>query len=155
MSEAKQDAFEARFIPEPNSGCWLWFGMEQQGRRYGLFCWKQKTVKAHRAAWSIYRGDIPDGLHVLHRCDNPPCVNPDHLFLGTHQDNMRDCSEKGRATGPRGETARHAKLTAAKVIEMRRLHERNGVSVQDLVVRFGVHKATVHKILKGNLWRHV
>ena len=148
-------AFEQRLIPEPNSGCWLWLGMQQVGKEYGLFCFKQRTVKAHRASWEIYCGEIPVGMSVLHKCDNPPCVNPDHLFLGSQSDNIKDRVKKGRSRGPTGESAPLAKLTATKVIELRRLHERNGVSVQDLADRFGIHKATVHKILKGNIWRHV
>lgn len=90
--------FEAKYIPEPNSGCWLWLGPVKIGRRqgYGQFTLEGKTVGAHRAAWRLFRGTIPDGLFVCHKCDVRTCVNPDHLFLGTHVDNMVDMESKGR-----------------------------------------------------------
>lgn len=80
-------------------GCWLWLGAK--GRRgYGYLHRGGKTdrhpIRAHRASWEIHFGAIPAGLWVLHKCDNPPCVNPNHLFLGTRKDNMDDCASKGR-----------------------------------------------------------
>lgn len=88
--------FEARFTPEPNSGCWLWVGGES-GFGYGHFTLPASRCRtAHRAAWLLYRGPIPKGLHVLHTCDVRCCVNPDHLWLGTHSDNMTDMVSKGR-----------------------------------------------------------
>lgn len=88
--------FSDMFIPEPNSGCWLWIGAcDSVG--YGNFRIKNKSWKAHRFSWTIHNGIIPDGLFVLHKCDVRPCINPNHLFLGTHLDNMRDMHAKGRA----------------------------------------------------------
>jgi hypothetical protein len=147
-------AFEERFIPEPNSGCWLWIGMQQVGKEYGLFCFKQKTRKAHRAAWNIYCGAIPPGLHVLHKCDNPPCVNPDHLFLGTHQDNMRDMTNKGRAVGPKGEQCHLARMTEEQVREIRRLKEA-GYTAWALAGIFGVDRTQIWKIVRRKTWKHV
>jgi len=146
-------AFEDRMIPEPNSGCWLWMGMLKD-TGYGHFCFKQKTVRAHRASWEIYNGAIPDGLHVLHRCDNRSCVNPEHLFLGTHQDNMRDCHEKGRAIGPQGEAAHLAKLTTDDVLAIRAMpYDRRTLST--LSRQYGVSTQTIHKIIKRKTWKHV
>lgn len=88
-----------RAIPEPMSGCFLWMGMANRDG-YGLAAAPRRSgrsnVLAHRLAWETHRGPIPDGLHVLHRCDTPACVNVDHLFLGTPTENMRDKIAKGR-----------------------------------------------------------
>lgn len=93
--------FEKFVFPDPNSGCWLWGGSEgTQG--YGQFGvrvgGKSMPKLAHRVAWALYRGPIPDGICVLHRCDVRLCVNPDHLFLGSVPDNQRDMARKGRGT---------------------------------------------------------
>lgn len=86
-------------IPEPNSGCWLWTGTLKKpvrGLGYGHFRVSGKTKVAHRVSWEIFRGPIPDGLCVCHKCDVSICVNPDHLFLGTRLDNIEDMVAKGR-----------------------------------------------------------
>jgi hypothetical protein len=80
---------------DPVFGCWVWSGATNR-KGYGVYIFRGKYVGAHRVAWTLFRGPIPDGLFVLHRCDNPPCLNPDHLFLGTHNDNMIDMVLKGR-----------------------------------------------------------
>jgi hypothetical protein len=84
--------FDRKWTPEPYSGCWLWIGSTAKG--YGKLTIKHKDVLAHRCAWQLLNGEIPLGAHVLHSCDTPLCVNPDHLFIGSHTDNMRDMYAK-------------------------------------------------------------
>lgn len=92
-----------RYVPEPNTGCWLWLSGTNNG--YGILSlyevYGRRTVLAHRASWEFHRGPIPEGLCVLHRCDTPPCINPAHLFLGTIADNTHDMIAKGRAAWQR------------------------------------------------------
>ena len=95
-----RDRFDAKWTPEPMSGCWLWTGTVDL-KQYGRFSKQGRLCSAHRIAWELYRGSIPTDRNVLHRCDNPSCVNPDHLFLGTLTDNMRDMARKGRSYSQR------------------------------------------------------
>lgn len=86
-----QERLEAKYIPEPNTGCWIWLGgMNTEGRAL------LGSKTAARISYSAYKKPIPEGLSVLHKCDEPICINPDHLFLGTQTDNMRDMARKGR-----------------------------------------------------------
>ena len=91
--------FLEKFMPEPNSGCWLWLAAVNS-KGYGCYPYEGATRLAHRICWIYTYGAIPDGLCVLHKCDNPGCVNPEHLFLGTQGDNMRDMGRKGRSNTP-------------------------------------------------------
>src|SRR5437899_2411616 len=103
-------------------GCWIWQGATNS-MGYGRLHWSGTTVLAHRAAWFVANGPIPDHMCVCHRCDTPLCVRPSHLFLGTHSDNMKDSYAKGRHQPVRLYGTRHgmAKLTDPKVREIRRL----------------------------------
>lgn len=101
-------SFYNKITPEPNTGCHIWAAsLDSVG--YGLFGIRRKLFKAHRVAWMLCKGAVPEGLCVLHKCDTPSCVNPDHLFLGTHADNMADKKRKGRVSRTRiFGTANHA-----------------------------------------------
>lgn len=118
-SVSRLEAFEQNCMPEPMSGCWLWLGATFDARGgYGAFTHRPSKVfreRAHRSAWRLYRGDISKDDHVLHRCDNPLCVNPDHLFLGSQPTNMRDMALKGRqAQGRRHGMHRHGRYVGQK-----------------------------------------
>ena len=90
-----KERFESKYLPVPETGCWLWEGTYLD-KGYGCFSINNKSKRAHRVSWELYRGGIPKGLHVLHHCDTPECVNPNHLFLGTNQDNVNDATKKRR-----------------------------------------------------------
>lgn len=109
------------FVDIRGYGCWEWTG-GRNGRGYGVFHYQGRTRIATRAYFTLTQGPLPRGVCVLHRCDNPPCVRPDHLFLGTHKDNTADMQAKGRGNYATGERVRNAKLTRAAVEEIRRRH---------------------------------
>jgi hypothetical protein len=92
LKERARQRIKHKRLLDPKSGCWIW----PVGHRYGLTSYKDKTVLAHRLSYTLFVGDIPEGMCVCHKCDNPKCVNPEHLFLGSHSDNERDKAEKGR-----------------------------------------------------------
>lgn len=140
---------EDRFIPEPNTGCWLWTSTVTR-KGYGIFHVSGRKQKAHRVSWKLYVGPIPDGLCVLHRCDTPSCVNPAHLFLGTHADNVADMDKKGRRNAARGEANGHAKLSAADVLD---ILESGSVMGITLAQKYNVSSSLISQIRSGNKWR--
>lgn len=131
--------------------CWNWTaGAFKQG--YGSFKDKGFDWKAHRWIYQHIVGPIPDGLYVLHKCDNRLCVRPDHLFLGTHDDNMKDMAVKGRAADTSKTKNGRAKLTFEKVSEIRKL-KATGVSGHELSRRFGVCETNIRFILNRETWQ--
>lgn len=135
-------------------GCWLWtagcfrrgYGAIGAGGRHS------PLLRAHRLSWELHNGPIPEGLCVLHECDNPRCVRPEHLFLGTHQDNVADCVAKGRHS--RGERVHQSKLTTANII-MIKSAIKSGTSQKAIADTFGVHPATISDIATGRTWTHI
>jgi hypothetical protein len=131
--------------------CWEWTGAENN-KGYGIIVVRGRRWSTHRYSWFIHKGPIPDGMQVCHTCDNPPCVNPDHLFLGTHAENLQDASRKGRMHP--GSRHGMARLSEADVQWIRRLHLM-GESGTSIAGRFEVHPNTIYSVLKGQSWRHV
>lgn len=132
-------------------GCWLWSG-SRHPNGHGYAYLDGRVTYAHRVAWMLTRGSIPDGINVCHKCDNPPCVNPDHLFLGTQADNMRDSAEKGRAAAG---ALKRSKLTPALVREVRTLL-RAGWTQQKIADRLGtVTRSAIGLINQGRRWGHI
>lgn len=149
------DTFNEKYIPEPMSGCWLWTGALSGSMGYGFmrrFPGEHASYKyAHRFSWEHHHGPVPDGMHVLHKCDIPTCVNPDHLFLGTLADNMRDCKRKGRMPDRRGDNAGRAILSSSDIPYIRESSE----SLRTLARKFGVEKTTIWSILHRRSWAHI
>lgn len=138
--------------------CWLWVGAKAKG--YGVIRLPKSstTLKAHRVSYAIRFGEVPNGIWVLHRCDNPPCCNPDHLFLGDVRDNVRDMIEKGRgATSEmlsfrqRGEKHSRLKLSEAEVLEIRRRYL-EGETQTGLAAAFNVSQACIWMIIRKKRW---
>lgn len=158
------DRFWAKvgWVDDPTE-CWRWRGSTiKQG--YGTIPAeppRTKNLRAHRLMWFYARGQIPDGFDVLHHCDNPPCVNPNHLFIGTDADNSRDAWSKGRniiQTDPsrvrrRGEAHKLAKLTDKAVLQIRALHGK--IPSKELAARFGVSPQLISMVASNKVWRHV
>lgn len=133
-----------RVVRDGMDECWEWIGgRTRQG--YGVFCWERSTG-AHRVAWLIEHGSIPDGLHVLHRCDNPSCVRVSHLFLGTKFDNARDNALKGRHPSKR--------LEPSQVLEIARLYK-EGFGQRFVAREFGISTALARAIASGATWSYL
>lgn len=139
---------------DKSSGCWVWTG--GHGRGYGVLqvgTWNNpRTELAHRVSWQLAYGEIPSGLDVLHHCDNPTCVRPSHLFLGTDADNHSDKARKGRA--PHGERHMNAKVSQAQVDEMRARYAAGGVSQRALAAEYGLAQQSICDILRRKNWPH-
>lgn len=137
--------------------CWLWTS-NRLPTGYGTFHLNGKAERAHRVAWILKNGKIPDGMEVCHVCDNPPCVRLDHLWLGTHAENMADSSNKGRATnaGYKGEECGSAKLTEQDVSVIRRIRRLSPVASYGYLARqFGVTRQAIYRIVHRETWDHV
>lgn len=128
--------------PEPNTGCWIW--VRSKGP-HGYGTTQRGTIRqlAHRLSYECFKGEVPAGLFVCHRCDVKLCINPDHLFLGTGSDNMQDCARKGRNS---------RKLTDEEVVQIRCVV---GVSRMHLGRLYGVSDTMIRVIQRGEWWRHL
>ena len=144
---------------DKSGDCWVWTAATTNGG-YGVIRdtgRNGKIIRAHRLSWELHNGPIPAGIEVCHRCDNPPCVNPAHLFLGTHQDNVTDTVNKGRASGggPRGSLHHQAKLTEAQVVDIRARHTAGAASQRQLAREYGVDRRAIHQVVYRKTWIHV
>lgn len=144
---SRKRTLDDHLVPGASDECWIWTGPRVRGG-YG----RAGVNLAHRLAWERANGPIPEGLFVLHRCDNPPCCNPSHLFLGTHDDNMRDRDAKGRTL--RGEATGAARLKAEDIPVIRRLAS-EGLSQRKIASSFGVSHTTIQDVLHHKRWQHV
>ena len=143
----------------PITKCWEWNGSKRRG--YGRMIVGSRTngtrrsASAHRVSYELYHGEIPDGMEVCHTCDNPCCVNPEHLFIGTRQDNVDDRERKGRNITFTGEEQPRAKLTKKAVKDARWERAYKGTSFQKLADKYGVSKHTIQNAINGKTWKCV
>jgi hypothetical protein len=141
----------AMFIPVPEAGCWLWDGSWNGNKRGQLHIDGEGMIMAPRFFYQHHVGPIADGLFVCHKCDTPACVNPDHLYLGTHTDNMRDRRRKGRGWNPPGEGNPNSRLTEQVVRAIFNDQRRT----KYITAHYGVAQATVYDIKRGRRWKHL
>ncbi len=151
VRDSLRERFDSKWTPEPNTGCWLWFGATSS-HGYGALKVNGSQQRVHRVSWFLDHGRWPEQC-VLHRCDNPPCVNPAHLFEGTHLDNMTDRRRKRRAA--KGVRNGRAKLTEGQIREIRARYATGDVSAARLGREFGVSSWQTHRIVRSEHWRHV
>lgn len=137
---------------QKGQGCWIWTAYRDR-KGYGQLRVNGICHYAHRFSWELHYGPIPDGLWVLHKCDNPACVNPKHLYLGKSENNIKDMVDRDRTA--KGQKHSQAKLTDKQVAEIRRLYGTGKHTQQTLAFRFGVVRQTISKIVRRNNWVHV
>ncbi len=155
IRRTKKQAFDQVFEHFTINGeCFEWKGGRTKAG-YGVVVFEGQTRYAHRMAYELATGNPPGALEVCHRCDNPCCVNPDHLFLGTHRENMRDMAAKGRGANRvlKGSENSFSVLTEPVVLEMRKARN-SGTTYAAIGARFGVGATTVHYACKVG-WRHL
>lgn len=146
------------YRPSEND-CWIWQSAKA-GKGYGMFNLPAGSYYAHRVSWTLFFGEIPDGMFVCHRCDNPPCVNPSHFFLGTNADNQIDSYGKGRNATQRhpglhtGTKNGRAKLTESMVKAIRREYSEGKTQTQ-LAQKYGVNQTMIGFIVRKESWKHV
>lgn len=168
---AKSANIKERFLKkvQKTDSCWLW-AASKNNWGYGQFNMNGKMQRSHRVSYELFIGEIPDGLFVCHSCDTPACVNPDHLWIGSHADNTRDKMKKGRhvsAVGekhwsrtqsekvPRGEEHSNSKLTETQVLKIREKYATGKYSHRGLGKEFDVDSATIGRIIRRTQWKHL
>lgn len=161
MGRGKRGPPEERFwqYVTKTRTCWLYQNVGRRG--YGKLLVSGRHMRANRFSWQLHFGPIPEGLIVCHKCDNPSCVRPSHLFLGTHADNAADRDRKGRyvvagtANRARGERHHNTSLTEADIRKIRRLYAKGALSQGKIGATFGIGQTAVSRIILRQWWQHV
>lgn len=139
---------------DKSGDCWVWTGSRQDYGHGILTLHRGHTMQAHRVAWMLHHGvRVPDGKHILHKCDNPPCVNPSHLYCGTHDDNMRDKAVRGRASSLRGEKNPVAKITGSIVEKARQMYTGRYGDVARISRELQAPYHAIWSVVHGETWR--
>lgn len=150
MNKNTEKIFHTRY-KKLESGCWEWTA-QRTPQNYGRFFINYRGTRAHRYSYEIHKGKIPEGMCVCHTCDNPSCVNPDHLWLGTRGDNNKDRTKKGR--GIKGETHHQSKLIRQDIREIRLLYKAKILKQIDLARIYKITQANISLIIKQKIWNY-
>lgn len=153
-----EERYHSGYIKKGENECWNWiksFNLNGYGKFHMSINGKKKSLVASRYGWELINGNIPDGLLVCHSCDNPPCQNPKHWFLGTSKDNTQDMIKKNRLHDQRGELNGVAKVTAIQVIEIRKRYPLDGISQAKLGKEYGLTQSGIKAILHRDTWKHI
>lgn len=149
-----RERFDSKWKRDANTGCWLWTA-STAGKGYGQFRipGTRKNIYAHRLSFELFKGALPKGAHIMHSCDTPRCVNPDHLSIGSPLENARDMRDKDRHLN--GERNAKAKLTQEQVLAIKTLLAHSGLSQKTIAGLFGIKQMEVSRIKRGERWAHV
>jgi len=148
LTEKQSQRFWSKAKVGRKNKCWNWKASKTNDG-YGRIQVNKENWLAHRLSWTIHNGRIPKGMHVLHKCDNPACINPSHLFLGSHLDNMRDKTKKGR--GAKGEKHGRSKLTKEQAIKI--FYDTD--LQKNIAKKHGINSVTVSLIKSRKRWKHI
>jgi hypothetical protein len=153
---AVRERFFQKVEKDGHTGCWVWTGASNP-RGYGRVRINDVLRHSHRVSYRFHCGPIPDGVQVNHHCDNPPCVNPDHLYTGTQAENLADAKERGGLVEnlPRGDKHHRSVLSARDALAICHLYEDTDHTYRSLADLFGVGKGTIQCVLQGDSWAHV
>lgn len=159
LTEEIIERFWAKVDKKSQDECWGWKAYKNK-YGYGQIRINNKKYSAHRISWFIHNGEIPEhnsfhGMCALHKCDNPSCVNPTHLFLGTHQENMRDRDAKWRGASLAGEKHWNHKLAEKQVIEIREKYTPRKYSTRKLAEEYGVSQTVIQRVIEYKNWKHI
>lgn len=159
MTIFKRFAKHTRYNPE--NGCWEWTGaLRSKNSEYGAINIGGRIKLAHRVSYELYKGEIPKGMSVCHKCDNPKCVNPDHLFIGTHSDNMMDAYQKGRLDVPegvkfkKGNMPANATITKEQAVQVK-LAIKGGMGNKEISETLGIKYGTIVDIRRGKSFKNI
>jgi predicted DNA-binding protein YlxM (UPF0122 family) len=147
--------FKRKYEVNEDTGCWEWTAATDKDG-YGVHSDNDGDyIRAHRFAYQEYKDGIPNDAFILHECDNPSCANPDHLYAGTHEDNMQDAKERTDTFSTEKQREKKRKLTKEQVIEIRERYQSEDVSMLDLADIYGLHNSSIHELLHGGTWSDV
>lgn len=149
MTKNTELSFLSRIDRRDEDGCWIWSGCKNQ-HGYGLISFNNRQLSAHRLSYQLFIGEIPKGMYILHKCDNPSCVNPNHLFLGTQKDNMQDMVNKGRSGV--GQKRGCPKLTWDQVRTIRG-ESKTGKLYKIIAEEYGVDPSLISQIMLNKIWK--